>query len=93
MPTDVDSHSFYVNGVDNALGLGRASAIVTFKFNHEMIEAKITIVDNWDHSKFEAAMGYFLRDAYIVQQSEVRSTFAYKTTYDIDYDITELFHE
>ena len=93
MPTDVDSHSFYVNGVDNALGLGRASAIVTFKFNHEMIEAKITIVDNWDHSKFEAAMGYFLRDAYIVQQSGVRSTFAYKTTYDIDYHISEFFHE
>ena len=38
-------------------------------------------------------MGSFLKDAYIVQQSGVRSTFAYKTTYDIDYDITELFHE
>ena len=93
IPTDVDSYSFYANGPDNALGLGRASAIVTFKFNHNVVEAKITIVDNWDHSKFEAAMGSFLKDAYIVQQSGVRSTFAYKTTYDIDYDITELFHE
>ena len=93
MPTYVDSHSFYANGVDNALGLGHASSIVTFKFNHGVVEAKITIVDNWDHSKFEAATGSFLRDAYIVEQSEVRSTFAYKTTYDIDYDITELFHE
>ena len=93
IPTDVDSYSFYANGPDNALGLGRASAIVTFKFNHNVVEAKITIVDNWDHSKFEAAMGSFLKDAYIVQQSGVRSTFAYKTTYDIDYDITELFHD
>ena len=93
MPTYVDSYTFYANGADNALGLGRASAIVTFKFNHDIIEAKISIVDNWDHSKFEAAMGSFLKDAYIVQQSGVRSTFAYKTTYDIDYDIIELFHE
>ena len=38
-------------------------------------------------------MGYFLRDAYIVQQSGVRSTFAYKTTYDIDYHISEFLHE
>ena len=93
MPTYVDSYTFYANGADNTLGLGRASAIVAFKFNHDIIEAKISIVDNWDHSKFEAAMGSFLKDAYIVQQSGVRSTFAYKTTYDIDYDITELFHE
>ena len=93
MPTYVDSYTFYANGADNALGLGRASAIVTFKFNPEIIEARITIIDNWDHGKFEAAMGSFLKDAYIVQQSGVRSTFAYKTTYDIDYDIIELFHE
>ena len=93
MPTYVDSHNFYARGADNAVGLGRASAIVTFKFSPEIIEAKITIIDNWDHSKFEAAMGSFLKDAYIVQQSGVRSTFAYKTTYDITYHTSDIFHE
>ena len=93
MPTYVDSHNFYARGADNAVGLGRASAIVTFKFSPEIIEAKITIIDNWDHSKFEAAMGSFLKDAYIVQQSGVRSTFAHKTTYDITYRTSDIFHE
>ena len=38
-------------------------------------------------------MGSFLKDAYIVQQSGVRSTFAYKTTYDITYRTSDIFHE
>ena len=92
-PTDTDSYTFYLNGIDNALGLGDASAIISFRVNHTAFEAKVTITDNWDHGKNEAMLGSFLRDAYIVQQSGLRRTFAYKTTYDLSYPITDLFHE
>ena len=70
-PTDTDSYTFYLNGIDNALGLGNASAIISFRVNHTAFEAKVTITDNWDHGKNEAMLGSFLRDAYIVQQSGV----------------------
>ena len=92
-PTDTDSYTFYLNGPDNALGLGDASAIISFRINHTAFEAKVTIIDNWDHGKNEAMLGSFFRDAYIVQQSGLRRTFAYKTTYDLSYPITDLFHE
>ena len=92
-PTDTHSYTFYLNGIDNALGLGNASAIISFRVNHTAFEAKVTITDNWDHGKNEAMLGSFFRDAYIVQQSGLRRTFAYKTTYDLSYPITDLFHE
>ena len=92
-PTDTHSYTFYLNGIDNALGLGNATAIISFRVNHTAFEAKVTITDNWDHGKNEAMLGSFFRDAYIVQQSGLRRTFAYKTTYDLSYPITDLFHE
>ena len=92
-PTDTHSYTFYLNGIDNALGLGNASAIISFRVNHTAFEAKVTITDNWDHGKNEALLGSFFRDAYIVQQSGLRRTFAYKTTYDLSYPITDLVHE
>lgn len=84
MPTWVDSDSFYTYGIDMGLGIGRGASIVTYYIDGDEVEASITITDNWDHSK-DIAYGSFYRDAYILQQSEVRKTFAYKTTYHVKY--------
>ncbi|MCH3914709.1 MAG: hemagglutinin repeat-containing protein [Acidaminococcaceae bacterium] len=94
IPTDVDSHSFYQYGVDLPLALGDATAFVSFRKNENNIyDAKITIIDNWDHSIKEAKLGKgtFLEDVYKVQQSGKRKTFGYKTTYDVEFTQAELW--
>lgn len=93
IPTYVDSYNFYTTGIDSALGLGRATAITSFRFvdGGRSVEAKITIMDDWDHSADFSNLGSFYKDAYIAQQSGVRPTYGYKTTYDIKIDIADLF--
>jgi hypothetical protein len=92
IPTDVSSNSLYEFGIDSALGLGNATSIVSFrKIDPFTIEAKITIIDNWDHDANEAQGGTIFKDAYIVQQSGVRDTFAFKTTYDVVYTLADLY--
>ena len=93
MPTHKDSNSFYEYGTDLALGLGRATSIVTiYKIDPFTIAAKITITDNWNHDEDEANKGgTFLKDAYVVQQSGLRQTYAFKTTYDVTFSLAELY--
>ena len=89
IPTYIDSRSFYLNGLDNALAYGRATSIVSYKIEDGKIHAKITIIDNWDHDKKESKFA-FLKDAYILQQSKRKKIFAYKTTYDVTFDIRQV---
>ena len=90
IPTYVDSYNFYTQGVDRGLSLGRAAAIISIKREGLELHAKITILDNWDNDKKEAEYGGFVKDAYLVQQSGVRDTFAWKTTYDVTVELLEL---
>ena len=91
MPTYVTSNSLYEFGLDTTFGLGRASSIVTIKKRDPFtIEAKITIIDNWDHDK-NAALDSIYKAAYIVQQSGLRDTYAFKTTYDVTFSILDLY--
>lgn len=83
--TYIDTTIYYTKGVDNALAYGRASSIVSYKFEGNKVYARIIIIDNWDHDKDESMLG-FLKDAYILQQSKRKKFFAYKTTYDVTYD-------
>ena len=48
IPTYVDSYNFYTTGIDSALGLGRATAITSFRLvdGGRSVEAKITIMDD-----------------------------------------------
>ena len=90
IPTYVDSYNFYTQGVDRGLSLGRAAAIISIKREGLELHAKITILDNWDNDRKEAEYGGFVKDAYLVQQSGVRDTFAWKTTYDVTVELLEL---
>ena len=84
MPTYINSHNFYVYGMDPALALGRASTITTFN-KSSGDDSIITIIDNWNHDKMLAELVSYPRiyeAAYILQQSGYRRTFAFKTTYD-----------
>ena len=90
IPTYVDSYNFYTQGVDRGLSLGRAAAIISIKREGLELHAKITILDNWDNDKKEAEYGGFVKDAYLVQQSGVRDTFAWKATYDVTVELLEL---
>jgi hypothetical protein len=92
IPTYKTANSLYGFGIDSALGLGSATSIVSFRqIDPFTIEAKITIIDNWDHDAEEAQGGTIFKDAYIVQQSGVRDTFAFKTTYDVVYTLADLY--
>ena len=89
MPTYTNSHNFYAYGVDPALSLGRASTITTFDKNKPYDRPIITIIDNWNHDKMLAELVQYPRiyeAAYILQQSEFRRTFAFKTTYEVSID-------
>ena len=81
--------SYYWKGVDEALAYGTASYIATYQIEGDLVYAKITIIDNWDHDKNESKVE-FLEDAYILQQSKRKKIFAYKTTYDVAFKIDEL---
>lgn len=81
--------SFYRKGVDEALAYGTASYIATYQIDGDLVYGKITIIDNWDHDIDESKY-WFLKDAYILQQSKRKKIFAYKTTYDVAYKIDEL---
>ncbi len=81
--------SYYLKGLDEALAYGTASYITTYQVEGDMVYAKITIIDNWDHDKNESKVE-FLEDAYILQQSKRKKIFAYKTTYDVAFKIDEL---
>ena len=81
--------SYYFRGPDEALAYGTASYIATYQTDGDMVYAKITIIDNWDHDKNESKVE-FLEDAYILQQSKRKKIFAYKTTYDVAFKIDEL---
>ena len=89
IPTYMDSRSFYLSGLDNALAYGSATSIVSYQIEGGKIHAKITIVDNWDHDKNESKFA-FLKDAYILQQSKRKKIFAYKTTYNVTFDINQV---
>ncbi|EKU70750.1 hypothetical protein [Selenomonas sp. F0473] len=91
IPTIFTSYNFYTKGLDAALGLGTAAVIVSLRKGEEKVEAKIEIMDNWNHDLKEAFLGgFFFKDAYVLQQSGARSTFAYRTTYDVEYPLDEL---
>ena len=77
--------SFYRKGVDEALAYGTASYIATYQIDGDLVYGKI----NWDHDIDESKY-WFLKDAYILQQSKRKKIFAYKTTYDVAYKIDEL---
>ncbi|WP_164725838.1 hemagglutinin repeat-containing protein [Veillonella sp. CHU732] len=81
--------SYYWKGVDEALAYGTASYIATYQIEGDLVYAKITIIDNWDHDKNESKVE-FLEDAYILQQSKRKKIFAYKTTYDVAFKMDEL---
>ena len=84
MPTFMTSNRFYLYGKDLAFGLGSATSIVTiYKISPDLIAAKITITDNWDHGYWDVALGDLFEAAYLVQQSGLRKTYAFKTTYDV----------
>lgn len=89
MPTYNDSRSFYLDNLDNALAYGRAISIVSYQIEGDKIHANIAIVDNWDHDKKESKFA-FLKDAYILQQSKRKKIFAYKTTYDVTFNIRQV---
>ena len=88
--TYIDTTIYYTQGIDKALAYGRATSIVSYKFEGSKVYANIVIIDNWDHDKNESLLG-FLKDAYILQQSKRKKIFAYKTTYDVTYDIIDFF--
>ena len=45
-----------------------------------------------NHDEDEANKGgTFLKDAYVVQQSGLRQTYAFKTTYDVTFSLAELY--
>ena len=91
MPTFMTSNSFYLYGRDLALGLGSATSIVTiYKISPDLIAAKITITDNWNHSPIDAYLGDLFGAAYLVQQSGLRKTYAFKTTYDVILSLKEV---
>ena len=81
--------SFYMKGVDEALAYGTASYLATYQVEGDLVHAKITIIDNWDHDKSESQFD-FLEEAYILQQSKRKKIFAYKTTYDVAFNINEI---
>ena len=81
--------SYYWKGVDEALAYGTASYIATYQVEGDLVHAKITFIDNWDHDKSESKYD-FLEDAYILQQSKRKKIFAYKTTYDVAFNINEI---
>ena len=81
--------SYYWKGGDEALAYGTASYIATYQFDGDLVYGKITIIDNWDHDIDESKY-WFLKDAYILQQSKRKKIFAYKTIYDVAYKIDEL---
>ena len=81
--------SYYWKGVDEALAYGTASYIATYQIEGDLVYAKITIIDNWDHDKNESKVE-FLENAYILQQSKRKKIFAYKTTYDVAFKMDEL---
>ena len=87
--TYIDTTIYYTKGIDKALAYGRASSIVSYKFEGNKVHARIVIIDNWDHDKDESMLG-FLKDAYILQQSKRKKIFAYKTTYDVTYDVIDV---
>ena len=89
MPTYNDSRSFYLDDLDNALAYGRAISIVSYQIEGDKIHANIAIVDNWDHDKKESKFA-FLKDAYILQQSKRKKIFAYKTTYDVTFNLDQV---
>lgn len=94
MPTDFDSTQFYTNSFDTAVGLGEATYIVTYKkdYINGRVEAKITITDDYDFSKEDARFDIY-KSAYILQASRERRPYAYKTTYDMEFplsDVTEV---
>ena len=89
MPTYNDSRSFYLDDLDNALAYGRAISIVSYQIEGDKIHANIAIVDNWDHDKKESEFA-FLKDAYILQQSKRKKIFAYKTTYDVTFNLGQV---
>ena len=91
MPTFMTSNSFYSYGRDLALGLGSATSIVTiYKISPDLIAAKITITDNWNHSPIDAHLRDLFGAAYLVQQSGLRKTYAFKTTYDVILSLKEV---
>ena len=81
--------SFYERGVDEGLAYETASYIATYQIEGDLVYAKITIIDNWDHDKNESKVE-FLEDAYILQQSKRKKIFTYKTTYDVAFKMDEL---
>ena len=87
--TYIDTTIYYTRGVDNALAYGRATSIVSYKIEGNKVHARVVIIDNWDHDKDESMLG-FLKDAYILQQSKRKKIFAYKTTYDVTYDVIDV---
>ena len=87
--TYIDTTVYYTRGVDNALAYGRATSIVSYKVEGNKVHARVVIIDNWDHDKDESMLG-FLKDAYILQQSKRKKIFAYKTTYDVTYDVIDV---
>lgn len=81
--------SYYWKGLDEALAYGTASYIATYQVEGDLVHAKITFIDNWDHDKSESKYD-FLEEAYILQQSKRKKIFAYKTTYDVAFNINEI---
>ena len=92
MPTYINSHNFYVYGMDPALALGRAATITTYN-KSSGDDSIITIIDNWNHDKMLAELVSYPRiyeAAYILQQSGYRRTFGFKTTYDFYVDSKDI---
>lgn len=95
IPTWFESNSYYMAGFDEALALGTASTITSYRVidDGRRVEAKITVMDLWDMGEFFGAMGGFYEDAYILQQFDYKKVFGYKTTYDVTMDMEDIYPE
>lgn len=90
-PTYTDSHNLYFYGLNTALSLGTATAIVTFQDVGNEYHAKIELVDYNDYGRKAAQLGSFYEDAFILQQSGRKKTFGLCTTYDVEIPKALLF--